>query len=81
MSTDRVPMTREGYEKEKAKLEYELEQIGIRLNRSKPDVVIREKKAGGLTINCTVPLTKDLDERTIRSVCSPCGPGRTRTLF
>ncbi|KAM0751526.1 P-loop containing nucleoside triphosphate hydrolase protein [Meredithblackwellia eburnea MCA 4105] len=48
-------------------LEIELEAVGIRLNRKKPDVVFRQKTAGGITINTTVPLTKT-DERQIRGV-------------
>ena len=48
-------------------LEYELEAVGIRLNRSKPDVQIKRKKTGGVTINCPIELTKT-DQRTIRSI-------------
>ncbi|CAD6581001.1 MAG: Developmentally-regulated GTP-binding protein 2 [Cyphobasidiales sp. Tagirdzhanova-0007] len=48
-------------------LEIELEAIGIRLNRRKPDVLLKPKKAGGVSISTTVPLTK-LDEKTIRTI-------------
>lgn len=48
-------------------LEIELEAVGIRLNRTKPDIVFRQKTAGGITVNATVPLTK-IDERAIRGV-------------
>lgn len=46
-------------------LEIELEAIGIRLNCSPPDVVVKVKSAGGITINSTVPLTK-IDDRAIK---------------
>ncbi|TIB80094.1 developmentally regulated GTP-binding protein [Wallemia mellicola] len=48
-------------------LEYELEAVGIRLNKKKPDVQIKRKKTGGVTINCPVELTKT-DQRTLRSI-------------
>ncbi|KAI5454845.1 Ribosome-interacting GTPase 2 [Naganishia albida] len=46
-------------------LEAELEAVGIRLNTQAPDVVFRQKAAGG--INATVKLTK-IDEKMIRSI-------------
>lgn len=50
-------------------LEIELEAVGIRLNCSRPDIVFKQKTAGGITINATVPLTKIGDpERAIRGV-------------
>lgn len=61
-----VPLRRRGDE-QRQQLEHELEEIGIRLNRSKPDVVFKAKTAGGITINTTVPLTRT-DERTIRGI-------------
>jgi small GTP-binding protein len=48
-------------------LEIELEAIGIRLNQTRPDVTIKYKTAGGITINNTVPLTK-IDARAISGV-------------
>ncbi|KAK4705867.1 developmentally-regulated GTP-binding protein, partial [Phenoliferia sp. Uapishka_3] len=54
-------------DKQRRLLEIELEAVGMRLNRKKPDVVFRPKTAGGITINATVPLTK-IDERGIRGV-------------
>uniref|UniRef100_A0A0K3CDJ6 BY PROTMAP: gi/472585827/gb/EMS23369.1/ developmentally regulated GTP-binding protein 2 [Rhodosporidium toruloides NP11] gi/647395779/emb/CDR37473.1/ RHTO0S02e15302g1_1 [Rhodosporidium toruloides] n=1 Tax=Rhodotorula toruloides TaxID=5286 RepID=A0A0K3CDJ6_RHOTO len=54
-------------DEQRQQLEHELEEIGIRLNRSKPDVVFKAKTAGGITINSTVPLTRT-DERTIRGI-------------
>lgn len=35
---------------QRALLEIELEAVGIRLNRSKPDVVVKPKAAGGITV-------------------------------
>ncbi|GAA6005308.1 hypothetical protein JCM10207_002933 [Rhodosporidiobolus poonsookiae] len=54
-------------DEQRAQLEHELEEIGIRLNRAPPDIVFKTKTAGGITINTTVPLTK-IDERTIRGI-------------
>ncbi|KAL8276884.1 hypothetical protein RQP46_010712 [Phenoliferia psychrophenolica] len=54
-------------DKQRRLLEIELEAVGIRLNSKKPDVVFRQKTAGGITINATVPLTK-IDEKTIRGI-------------
>ncbi|KAK6904432.1 hypothetical protein I203_105245 [Kwoniella mangroviensis CBS 8507] len=52
---------------QKKMLETELEAVGIRLNTRPPDVVFKQKTAGGITINNTVKLTKT-DERTLRSI-------------
>ncbi|XP_038843554.1 developmentally-regulated GTP-binding protein 2, partial [Salvelinus namaycush] len=38
-------------------LEKELESVGIRLNRSKPNIYFKPKKGGGLSYNSMVPLT------------------------
>lgn len=54
-------------EQQKKLLEVELDAIGIRLNRKKPDVLLKPKKAGGVSISNTVPLTK-IDEKTIRTI-------------
>jgi len=54
-------------DEQRSQLEHELEEIGIRLNRTKPDIVFKPKTAGGITINNTVPLTR-IDERTIRGI-------------
>jgi len=48
-------------------LEIELDAVGIRLNKQKPDVVFKRRTTGGITFNTTVRLTKT-DERTIRSI-------------
>jgi len=48
-------------------LEIELDAVGIRLNKSKPDVVFKRKTTGGITINTRVKLTRT-DEKTIRTI-------------
>nr|P32235.2 RecName: Full=GTP-binding protein 1 [Schizosaccharomyces pombe 972h-] len=42
---------------QREKIEYELEQVGIRLNRQPPNVTLTIKKNGGIKFNHTVPLT------------------------
>ncbi|KAF8225798.1 P-loop containing nucleoside triphosphate hydrolase protein [Tricholoma matsutake] len=48
-------------------LEIELDAVGIRLNKTKPDVFFRKRTTGGITFNTTVKLTKT-DEKTIRAI-------------
>jgi len=50
----------------------ELRNIGIRPNQARPDVTVKPKKLGGLTISSTVELT-NIDERTIRSILNEYG--------
>jgi small GTP-binding protein len=50
-------------------IERELEGFGIRLNKMPPNISIKKKDRGGLSIASTVPLTH-LDEETIKAVCS-----------
>ncbi|KZT22143.1 developmentally regulated GTP-binding protein [Neolentinus lepideus HHB14362 ss-1] len=52
-------------EEQRKLLEIELDAVGIRLNKQKPDVVFKRKTTGGL--NTTVKLTKT-DEKTIRTI-------------
>ncbi|KAI0639095.1 P-loop containing nucleoside triphosphate hydrolase protein [Trametes polyzona] len=54
-------------EEQRRLLEIELDAVGIRLNKKRPDVVFKRKTTGGITINKTVPLTKT-DEKTIRTI-------------
>ncbi|KAI0963160.1 hypothetical protein AcW1_000319 [Taiwanofungus camphoratus] len=54
-------------EEQRRLLEIELDAVGIRLNKKKPDVVFKRKTTGGITLNTTVKLTKT-DERTIRTI-------------
>lgn len=49
-------------------LERELESVGIRLNKKKPNIYFKEKKAGGIAFNSTVPLTK-MDEKMVQLIC------------
>lgn len=45
-------------EVQKELLTAELESVGIRLNKKKPNIYYKEKKGGGISFNSTVPLTK-----------------------
>uniref|UniRef100_A0A7S2W3B3 OBG-type G domain-containing protein n=1 Tax=Rhizochromulina marina TaxID=1034831 RepID=A0A7S2W3B3_9STRA len=51
-------------------LENELETVGLRLNKSPPNITIVPKKTGGVKFNTTVPLTHlgDDPERAVRQV-------------
>ncbi|KIY46196.1 developmentally regulated GTP-binding protein, partial [Fistulina hepatica ATCC 64428] len=52
-------------DEQKHLLEVELDAVGVRLNKQKPDVVFKKRTTGGF--NTTVKLTKT-DEKTIRSI-------------
>ncbi|KAH9081831.1 developmentally regulated GTP-binding protein [Lactarius deliciosus] len=54
-------------EEQRRLLEIELDAVGIRLNKKKPDVVFKRKTTGGITLTATVKLTKT-DEKTIRTI-------------
>ena len=41
--------------------------MGIRLNKAKPNIYFKEKKAGGVAFNATCPLTK-LDEKLVQMI-------------
>lgn len=45
----------------------ELESMGIRLNRSPPNIYFKKRKAGGMSINATLPLTH-LDDKLIQRI-------------
>ena len=45
----------------------ELHDAGIRLNSKPPDIVLRSKERGGISVNSTVKLTK-IDEKMIKNV-------------
>jgi small GTP-binding protein len=53
---------------QKPKLEYELESVGIRLNKSPPDVTFTKKASGGIRFTASVPLT-ELNEEYCRRIC------------
>lgn len=48
-------------------LERELESIGIRLNKQKPNMNIKIKKTGGIKLNCLTP-PKYIDEKLVSSI-------------
>jgi ribosome-interacting GTPase 1 len=48
-------------------LEAELEAVGIRLNQSFPNVSFKIKKAGGISFNATVKLTK-IDQKMVQNI-------------
>jgi small GTP-binding protein len=50
----------------------ELENIGIRPNRTAPDVFVKKRKIGGIRLASTIPLTY-LNEKIIRSILNEYG--------
>ena len=52
---------------ERSKLTRELERVGIRLNKEKPDITIRKIATGGVLFNSTIKLTK-IDEKMVKTV-------------
>ena len=54
-------------EEQKVKLTRELEAVGIRLNKLRPEIQIKIMKTGGLLINAAVRLTK-IDEKMVRYI-------------
>ncbi|KAF7320181.1 Developmentally-regulated GTP-binding protein 2 [Mycena kentingensis (nom. inval.)] len=54
-------------EEQKRLLEIELDAVGIRLNKHKPDIVFKKKTTGGISFTTTVKLT-GTDEKTIRTI-------------
>lgn len=52
---------------QKALLEFELNEVGIRLNQRPPNIYLKIKSGGGLAFNSTLPLTH-CDERLVRSI-------------
>lgn len=47
----------------------ELESVGIRLNRSPPNISFKKKKTGGITVTATVPQST-LDEKFVQRILS-----------
>ncbi|CAJ0915053.1 unnamed protein product [Ranitomeya imitator] len=45
-------------EVQRSLLEKELESVGIRLNKEKPNIYFKPKKGGGISFNSTLPLTQ-----------------------
>lgn len=54
-------------EAQKAKLNMELEKVGIRLNQEKPNITITPQKMGGIQFNAQCALTK-IDKRMVQNV-------------
>ena len=54
-------------EVQKRLLTRELENLGIRLNKQRPDIYFKPKTSGGLSFNSTVPLTQ-IDRQTVYEV-------------
>lgn len=52
---------------QKKKLTSELEQVGIRLNKEKPNIHIKVQKTGGIMFNAAVPLTK-IDKKMVINI-------------
>jgi len=52
-------------EEQKQKLTTEIETVGIRLNREKPNIIIKPQKTGGLFFSSSGPLTK-IDEKMVK---------------
>jgi len=61
-------------------LEKELEAVGIRLNKRKPDIYFKEKKGGGVSFNATLPLTY-MDEKMVRMILSEYKIHNAEVLF
>lgn len=54
-------------EEQKAKITRELESVGIRLNKVKPNINIKIMKTGGIIFNASCKLTK-IDEKMVRNI-------------
>jgi len=54
-------------EEQKAKITRELESVGIRLNKVKPNINIKVMKTGGIIFNASCKLTK-IDEKMVRNI-------------
>lgn len=54
--------------RQKEELEAELEAVGIRLNRQKPDVTFKVKQGGGVSYNSVVKQSRGFDEKMVRSL-------------
>uniref|UniRef100_A0A224XSJ5 Putative gtp-binding protein drg1 odn superfamily n=1 Tax=Panstrongylus lignarius TaxID=156445 RepID=A0A224XSJ5_9HEMI len=52
---------------QRALLEKELESVGIRLNKKKPNIYFKVKKGGGIAFNSTCPLTR-IDEKLVQMI-------------
>jgi len=71
-SADLIAMILDVFETNIHVLIKELEDSGLRLNQSPPDVVVKKYERGGIIIKSTVEMTK-MDEETARTVVSEFG--------
>jgi uncharacterized protein len=71
-SADMVIMILDVFENNIEVIVRELEAVGLRLDQSPPDVVIKRRSRGGLSIKATVEMTK-MDEDLARTVVSEFG--------
>lgn len=44
-----------------------MENTGIRLNKEKPNIIIKPQKTGGVVFSASVPITK-IDERMVKAI-------------
>lgn len=56
------------YEDQKVKILKELELVGIRINKQKPDIKIKTALSGGISLSGSVKLTK-LNQDAVRIIC------------
>lgn len=61
-------------------LEKELESVGIRLNKQKPNIYFKQKKGGGLSFNATCPLTR-CNEKMVQSILQAFKIHNAEVLF
>jgi uncharacterized protein len=54
-------------EEQKEKITRELESVGIRMNKERPQIHLKVMKTGGVLFNATVKLTK-IDEKMVRNI-------------
>lgn len=68
-TSDMVMMMLDGVKGDVQKflLERELESVGIRLNKKRPNIYYKQKKTGGIKFTHTVPLTQ-MDEKMVVSI-------------
>ena len=65
---------------QKRLLTKELEAMGVRLNRPRPNISFVEKKTGGISFNSMVPLTK-INEKMVRTVLHEYRIHNAQVLF
>ncbi len=68
-NSDLILMVLDGQkgEDQRLKLTRELETMGIKLNKEKPNIKISPQKTGGVIFNTTIKLTK-IDEKMIKDI-------------